>query len=153
MQVSLSNRVKGVNLSHDVVERKGEFLPIEFVRAKRKTLINWSFEHVHIILFYFLLKRLWKNPRQNWRKSFQFFSVTFMLKKYEPIKMFKGIVRSFHQKNRKKFFSWLQFIRYKTLHQRCHFMKKWIETIQYWKSWRYPFFTLLKFNKSHLIFL
>ena len=28
------------------------------------------------------------------------------------------------EKSKKKFFSWLQFIRHKTLHQRCHFMKK-----------------------------
>ena len=30
--------------------------------------------------------------------------------------------------------------------------KKWIETIKYWKSWWYPFFTPLKFNKSLLIY-
>ena len=38
---------------------------------------------------------------------------------------FKGPVRSFHQKSRKKkIISWLQFTRHKTLHQRYHFMKK-----------------------------
>ena len=72
---------------------------------------------------------------------------------YENIFVIKGIVRSFHQKNREKHSLWLQFIRQKTLHQCCYFIKKWIETTKYWKSWRYTFFTPLKFNKSHLILL
>ena len=39
-------------------------------------------------------------------------------------KSLKGILRSFHKKN-KNIFSWLQFIKHKTLHQYSHFMKKW----------------------------
>ena len=61
---------------------------------------------------------------------------------------FKGTVRSFHQKSRKKkIISWLQWPGIKLYISVTILWKKWIETITYWKSWWYPFFTPLKFNK------
>ena len=64
----------------------------------------------------------------------------------------KGIVRSFHQKNQKKKIFFL-IAGIKPYISVAILWKKWIETIKYWKSWWYPFFIPLKFNKSHLIFL
>ena len=67
-------------------------------------------------------------------------------------KQLKGAVRPSIRKIKKKKISWLQFIRHKSLHQRYHFMKKMNRNHQILKSWWYPFFTPLKFNKSLLIY-
>ena len=61
---------------------------------------------------------------------------------------FKGTVRSFHQKSRKKkLFRDCNLPGIKLYISVTILWKKWIETITYWKSWWYPFFTPLKFNK------
>ena len=62
---------------------------------------------------------------------------------------FKGIVRSFHQKNRKFFFCDCNLLGTKLYISVAILRKKWMETIKYWKCWCYPFCIPLKFNKSH----
>ena len=68
---------------------------------------------------------------------------------------FKGsMIRCFHLKNGEKlFFRDCNLSSVKLYISNATSWKKLIEMIKYWKHWRYPFCTPLKFNKSHLIFL
>ena len=79
----------------------------------QKTLLNMEWVHTfHLTwkMYYkmILLEVPWNGLENSYWKS----------------KSLKGILRSFHQKN-KNIFSWLQFFKHKTLHQHSHFMKKW----------------------------
>ena len=78
-----------------------------------------------------------------------FHAVILLSKVHDVIKTINcyiSIVMSFHQKTRRKFCTWLQLSGTKLCTDVATSCRKGVETIEYWKSWQYPFFTPLKFN-------